>query len=243
MNNLRLLTGVLAVLLSGGGVCAHGQSVYTLEEIFEAAEANSAQLRPAITASAEARAAVSEARTRRLPDIDASLNLSYIGDGFITARDLSGYQRAPIPHFGSGLGVEVTQPVYTGGAISNSITLAEQKSTAARLAEELNRDNIRLRLTGFYLDLYKYSNLRSVVDANISAAQKVLADMRLRYEQGTALRNDITRYELLLSNLELELIRIDNTLRILNDNLVTVAGLPAETVVMPDSTILDRSLP
>ena len=234
---------MLAVLLSGGGVCAYGQSVYTLEEIFEAAEANSAQLRPAITASAEARAAVSEARTKRLPDIDASLNLSYIGDGFITARDLSGYQRAPIPHFGSGLGIEVTQPVYTGGAISNSITLAEQKSTAARLAEELNRDNIRLRLTGFYLDLYKYSNLRSVVDANISAAQKVLADMRLRYEQGTALRNDITRYELLLSNLELELIRIDNTLRILNDNLVTVAGLPAETVVMPDSTILDRSLP
>lgn len=243
MNNLRLLTGVLAVLLSGGGACVCGQSVYTLEEIFEAAEANSAQLRPAITATSEARAAVTEARTKRLPDIDASLNLSYIGDGFTTARDLGDYQRAPIPHFGSGLGIQVTQPVYTGGAITNSITLAEQKSTAARLAEELNRNNIRLRLTGFYLDLYKYSNLRSVVEANIGAARKVLADMMLRYEQGTALRNDITRYELLVSNLDLELIRIDNTLRILNDNLVTVAGLPSETIVLPDSTILSRSLP
>ena len=67
--------------------------------------------------------------------------------------------------------------------------------------------------------------------------------MQARYGQGTALRNDITRYELLVSNLELQLVRIDNTLDILNTDLVTTAGLPTETVVVPDSAILARSLP
>ena len=243
MNNLRLLTGLLSIILSGGGVCAYGQSVITLEEIFETAEVNSAQLRPSLSAQNEAEREINVARSGRLPDINVSLSLSYIGDGFITKRNFSDYQKAPIPHFGNGLAVSITQPVYTGGAITNAIELAEIKSTAARYATDFQRDNIRFQLTGLYLDIYKCNNLRSVVEKNIAAAQKVLQEMRARYEQGTALQNDITRYELLVSNLELQLVKINNTIDILNTNLVTIAGLPENTVIIPDSTILVRSLP
>ena len=139
--------------------------------------------------------------------------------------------------------MNVTQPVYTGGAVANAIELAGLKSTATRYATDFQRDNIRFQLTGFYLDIYKYTNLRRVMESNISAAEKVLKEMQARYEQGTALQNDITRYELLVSNLELQLVKINNTLNILNVNLVTTAGLPEGTVVVPDSTILTRSLP
>lgn len=243
MNNHRLLTGLLAAILSSGGVCVNAQKVYSIEELFEIAETNSTQLRPSFTAEEEARKEISVARNGRLPEIEASLSLSYIGDGFITKRNFSDYQKAPIPHFGNGLAVNITQPVYTGGAVTSGIELAELKTTAARFATNLQRDNIRFQLTGFYLDIYKYTNLRRVVDSNIAQARKVLAEMRARYEQGVALQNDITRYELLVSNLELQLIKIDNTLDILNRNLVVTAGLPENTVIEPDSTILARSLP
>ena len=243
MNNLRLLTGLLSIILSGGGVCAYGQSVITLEEIFETAEANSTQLRPSLSAQIEAEREISVARSGRLPDINASLSLSYIGDGFTTKRNFSDYKKAPIPHFGNGLAVNITQPVYTGGAVTNAIELAELKSTAARYATDFQRDNIRFQLTGFYLDIYKCNNLRIVIEKNIAAAQKVLKEMRARYEQGTALQNDITRYELLVSNLELQLVKINNTIEILNTNLVTIAGLPDNTVIVPDTMILERSLP
>lgn len=242
MNNLRLLTGLLSAALSSFGVCSYGQSVITLEEIFETAEANSAQLRSSFAAQAEAEQAVAVARANRLPDINASLSASYIGDGFTVDRKLGDYQRAPIPHFGNGLSVSLSQPIYTGGAVTNTIELAELESTASRFATDLQRDNIRFRLTGFYLDIYKYTNLRRVVERNISAAVKLLDEMKARYEQGTVLQNDITRYELLLSDLELQLVRIDNTLSLLNANLVTTAGLPDGAVVVPDSTILERSL-
>lgn len=243
MNNHRLLTGLLAAILSSGGVCVNAQKVYSIEELFEIAETNSTQLRPSFTAEEEARKEISVARNGRLPEIEASLSLSYIGDGFITKRNFSDYQKAPIPHFGNGLAVNITQPVYTGGAVTTGIELAELKTTAARFVTDLQRDNIRFQLTGFYLDVYKYANLRRVVDSNIAQARKVLAEMRARYEQGVALQNDITRYELLVSNLELQLIKIDNTLDILNRNLVVTAGLPENTVIEPDSTILARSLP
>lgn len=243
MNNLRLLTGLLSIALSGSGVCSYGQSVMTLEEIFECAEANSTQLRPSLTGQAEAQQEISVARAGHLPDINASLSLSYIGDGFTTKRNFSDFQEAPIPHFGNGLSVTLSQPLYTGGAVSSAIDLAELKSTAARYAADFQRDNIRFQLTGFYLDIYKYNNLRLVVEGNINAANKVLQEMRARYEQGTVLQNDITRYELLVSNLELQHIRINNTIDILNTNLAATAGLPEGTFIIPDSTILVRALP
>lgn len=245
MNNHRLLSGLAVATLLSVGVCASGQnsSVITLEQLFETAESNSLQLRPSFSAEEEARKEISVAKSGRLPDINTSLSFSYIGDGFTTKRNFSDYQKAPIPHFGNGIAIGITQPVYTGGAITSGIELAELKLSASRYATELRRDNIRFQLTGFYLDIYKFTNLRRVVEQNISQARKVLEEMRVRYEQGVALRNDITRYELLVSNLELQLVKINNTIDILNSNLVTIAGLPEGTVVVPDSTILNRSLP
>lgn len=243
MNNLRLLTGLVSIALSSGGVCAYGQSVITLEEIFGCAETNSAGLRTSFAAQTEAEREISVARAGRLPDISADLSLGYNGNGFTTDRHFGDYQKAPIPHFGNGLSLKVTQPVYTGGAITSSIDLARLKSTAARYATDFQRNNIRFRLTGFYLDIYKYNNLRGVMENNIAAARKVLQEMKARYDQGTALQNDITRYELLVTDLELQLVRINNTISILNTNLVTTAGLPASTVIVPDSTILARSIP
>lgn len=244
MNNHRLLAGVLVAALLGDGVCAYGKRrMLGLDELFATAEVNSVQLRPYFTAENEASHEIRVARNARLPEINASLSASYIGNGFITKRNFTGYEKAPIPHLGDGFSINVTQPLYSGGAIKSGIEIAELKSTATRYATEFQRDNIRFRLTGFYLDLYKYSNLRMVVEKNIEQARQVLAEMHARFAEGVVLQNDITRYELLVSNLELELIRIDNTLDILNHNLVVTAGLPSDTEVEPDSTLLLRSLP
>ena len=46
------------------------------------------------------------------------------------------------------MSLSVNQPLYTGGAIKNSIELAELKSTAARYSTEFQRDNIRFQLAG-----------------------------------------------------------------------------------------------
>ena len=245
MNNFRLLIGLAVATLSSGGVCHRPcfAQIITLDEIFSSAEAKSTQLRPFVTAEQVAQRDIDVAKSSRLPDIGASLSVSYIGNGFTTKRDFSDCQKAPIPHLGTGLGVRIEQPLYTGGAIINSIRLAELKSTASRYATDLQRDNIRFTLTGYYLDIYKYSNLRKVVEENIDQARKVLDQMHARYEQGTAIQNDITRYELLVSNLELQLVKIDNTLDILNRNLVVTAGLPEDTEIIPDSTILEKALP
>ena len=243
MNDLRLLKGLLCAVTLSVGSCAFAQRVISLDEIFASAEKSSAQLKPSFSAETESALDIEVARTQRLPEVSATMSVSFIGDGFITKRNFSGYEKAPIPHLGTGLGITISQPIYTGGAITSSINLAELKSTAARFATDLKRDNIRFELTGYYLDLYKCFNLQSVVASNIESAKKLLDDMKARYEQGTVLLNDITRYELLLSNLELQQVKLSNTIAILNNNLVTLAGLGDSVDIIPDTTILAQSLP
>lgn len=243
MNYLCKLAGTLCVSLLSGGVCAYSQTVVSLEDLFESAEHNSLQLRPDISAQAEAEQEISVARSALLPEIEASLSASYIGDGFTTRRNFTDYQRAPIPHLGTGVSVVVTQPIYTGGALTTSIEMARLKSLASRQSTELSRDNLRLELTRYYFDLYKHHNLRGVVESSIASAEEVLAHIKARYDQGAALRNDITRYELLIADLNLELVRIDNTIDILNYNLVRLAGLPEGLRIAPDQRLLSQALP
>lgn len=62
--------------------------------------------------------------------------------------------------------------------------------------------------------------------------------MRAAYKQGTALKSDITRYELQLQNLELELTSTKNKIEVLNHRLTTTVGLDPNIQIMPDTTAL-----
>lgn len=242
MNNRRLLIGLLFSATMSSQLCAAAtaERMVTLEELYEIAETSALRLRPTTADEDAARRALNVARDNRLPDIGVTASVGYIGDGFTTDRGFGDYQRAPIPHLSNGLSLNVSQPVYAGGAITAQIDMARLGAEAAHLSTELERDNLRMSLTEWYLNLYKYSNLRTVVENNIDRARKVLAEMQARYEQGVALRNDITRYELLVADLELQLTKINNLLDVINHELVTVAGLPEGTIVVPDNSIIER---
>lgn len=73
-------------------------------------------------------------------------------------------------------------------AIDGSIRLAELGRRQAELDREKNRQDTRFELLGCYLDLYKLNNQARVLENNIELAQRVIADMRARREQGTALK-------------------------------------------------------
>jgi outer membrane protein TolC len=207
----------------------------TIDEMFALADQNSKSLRPSVTGINEAREAVNVAKNARLPEIDAALSFSYLGDGFLLDRNFSNGMNAPIPHFGNNFSVEVSQVIYSGGAISNGIAIAKLQEENAKLNLETSRNNIRFRLVGFYLDLFKQQNLLQVYEKNIEQTRQVLEEIRLKSQEGILLQNDVTRYELLLSNLELARTQIQNTLTILNNNLVTILGL--------DDVIIEPQMP
>ena len=226
---------------------SHAQNVarrvVSIDEMFSLADQNSKSLRPFATGMAEAREGVRVARNARLPEIDASLSFSYLGDGRMMDRDFSDGFNAPMPHFGNNFAIEATQAVYTGGAVSNGIAIAKLQEELAGLDMENNRDKIRFMLVGYYLDLFKQQNMYRVYEKNIEQTRQVLKDIRAKGNEGIVLKNDITSYELLLSNLELTRTQIENTIVILNNNLTTTLGLPATVMLEPDTALLSKVLP
>lgn len=225
------------------GVCAQQPYSLTFERMFELADQNSKTIKAESAAVAEAAEATREARNGRLPDIDVSVSASYLGNGHLTNRDFSDGQNIKMPHLGNNFAIEATQLVYGGGAVTNGIALAKLQEEMVGINLEASRSRVRFMLTGFYLDLYKLRNIIQVYDRNIELSKTIIADTKARNAEGVALKNDITRYELQLRNLELARTRVKNSADILNADLVTMLGLPSDAIIMPDTTILSQSLP
>ncbi len=215
----------------------------TLEEVHSLAEQNSKTIQAQAIALKEASQAVGEAKNNRLPEINLSLSGSYLGNGCMIDRDFGGGMNAPMPHWGNNFAIEAMQVIYGGGAISNGIAIAKLQEEMAGIGLEATRSNIKFMLTGFYLNLFKLHNIIKVYDQNIVLAQQLIKDTKERNAQGVALDNDITRYELRLQSLELDRTRAVNQAEILNSHLTTVLGIPGGVYIIPDSSLIAKTLP
>ena len=243
MSKVCLFIMVLCALLWTEESCAQNYYVLTLEQMFALADENSKALKFEDAAVAEAQQAVKVAKNGYLPDIGLSLSASYLGDGYLMNRNFSNGQGVKMPHFGNNFAIEATQLIYGGGAVTNGVAMAKLKEEMAGVNREATRSRIRFMLTGFYLDLYKLSNVLKVYDRNIELAKVIIEDAKSRNAAGVVLQNDVTRYELQLMNLELARRRVENSVEILNYDLVTMLGLPADTRIVLDSTLVESTIP
>lgn len=236
MNKKLIFVGLLT--LAGGWPAAAQQQVLTMDEMFRLADANSKSIAARQLAVDEAAEAVRVAKNDRLPSIEASLSLSYIGDGWMADRDFSNGMKADMPHFGNNFALKATQVVYSGGAISTGIEMSELQKQIADLELANNRQDVRFLLAGYYLQLFQLHNQEEIYEKNIEQTRLLVDEITAAHRQGTALKSDITRYELQLQNLELGLTNTRNRRNIINRQLTTTLGLDNSVEIMPDTTLL-----
>ena len=239
--NKRLI--VLLCLAALCSQCLYAQTRQMgIDEMFRLADEQSKSVQTYRTGADAADEALRAAKAQRLPDISVSLSASYLGDGRIWDRDFGNGMKVDMPHFGNNFTLETQQVVYSGGAISSGIRQAELAKTLAQLDMQKNVQEIRFMLVGNYLDLYKLDNQMKVLEKNIGLTEQVIANMKARREQGTVLKNDITRYELQREQLKLQLSRVADMRKIANHQLATTLHLPEGTVISPDTTLLEQQI-
>ena len=232
---------VLSAVLMGGVSFVHAQTqVMTLDEIFRLADENSKSINIYSLMTDEAEKAVDIARNDLLPSVQAKANAQYISDCVTFDRDFGNWESGELPHFGNSLILKATQVIYAGGRISNNIRLKELEKEASVQDERQNRQNLRFLLAGYYLEVSKLSNQKYVYENNISQTKLLVKDMQAAYKQGTALKSDITRYELQLQNLELGLTSVKNRINVISYKLASTIGLEPEIKIMTDTASLFR---
>ncbi len=217
----------------------------TLTDVFTRIENENQTMSMLRTAQEAAEEGIKSAKNARYPEINAELNVSYIGDCFLTDRNFSNYTKAPSPHFGNGFTLEAQQVVYAGGAVNAVVKMAEHEGHMSEAVISKSRQGLRLMAAGEYLDLFRTDNSIKVYKENIALTTKLIEEINARREQGLALAADVTRYELRLEMLKLDLVRLQNTREIMNYRLVNSLGLPEGTVISSilgdDEDMRDRS--
>lgn len=211
-----------------------------MDELFSLADKNSKSIRLHQLVIREAEQGIKVARNAYLPSLSVKAEATYIGDGCMTDRDFSNGVHADMPHWGNSFVVKAQQTLYAGGSIQSSVQQSKLQKQAAEQTHLDNRQDLRFLLAGYYLDLFQLRNQERVYRKNIEQTHLLVKDMQAAYQQGTALKSDITRYELQLQNLELGLTSTINRLNVLNHQLVTTIELPVETRIVPDTLYLKQ---
>lgn len=251
---------LVSLLLAGGTLWASAQSQttegaaaslpvskkenMTISQLFQKVEDNSKSLRTSLSGVEAAHLGIESAKSKKLPDLDASLSFSYIGNALITDCDFSNVHGLKSPHFGNNFAFQAQQVVYAGGAINAGIKLAELGKQQAEVGVKLTRQQIRFIALGQYLDLYKIDNRIKVYEKNIELTRQLIDDIKEKQTHGMALKNDITRYELQMESLKLGLTALRNNRSILNHQLCNTLGMNQgnqEIQIIPDATIADKT--
>ncbi len=231
----------ISLLLAGGSSWVVAQSHMTITQLFEHIEENSKSLRTSKSGVEAANLGIESAKSKKLPDLDASLSFSYIGNALLTDRDFSNVHGLSSPHFGNNFAFQAQQVVYAGGAINAGIKLAELGKQQAEVGVKFTRQQTRFIALGQYLDLYKIDNRIKVYEKNIELTRQLIDDIKAKQTQGMALKNDITRYELQMESLKLGLTALHNNRSILNHQLCNTLGMDESEQIIPDATIADKT--
>lgn len=230
---------ILSTLLAGGFSFIHAQTqVLTLDEVFRLADENSKSISIHSLMTDEAEKAIEIAKNDLLPSVGAKATAQYISDCVTFDRDFGNWESGEMPHFGNSLILKATQVIYAGGRIKNNINLKRLEKESSVQDEILNRQDLRFLLAGYYLEISKLSNQKYVYENNISQTKLLVKDMQAAYKQGTALKSDITRYELQLQNLELGLTSIKNRINVISYKLASTIGLDPGIKIMTDTASL-----
>ena len=237
MRFLALMLAVPAVT----AVKAQTERMMTVEDLFQLVESNSKTLQETKISVEFAQKGIEAARSQRLPDVNAALSASYNGNVVVMDRDFTNANGFSSPHFGNSFALEAQQVVYAGGAINAGIRMAELQRDMAQSGHQMNLQTQRFLALGQYLDLYKIQNRMQVMEQNILLTQRLIDNIQAKHQQGMALKNDVTRYELQMETLQLGLRRLQDQRTVINHQLCNTLGL-AEVSIVPDSAVVSSVL-
>ncbi|MBR2154486.1 MAG: TolC family protein [Bacteroidaceae bacterium] len=245
MNSHKCFCALTVSMMVGASCCVptYAQHRMSLQSLFDLADQQNQRIKVSEATLKAAEEGVASAKSAMLPSVEFSLQGSYTGNAFLMSRGFStsgttecivpglGPQQVqngkqPTPHWGNSFTARASQVIYAGGAIRSGIEMARLGRRLAELDVEKNRQEVRFLLTGFYLDLCKLRNQLQVIEKNMELTEKVIEQMKACREQGTVLKNDITRYELQLQSLLLTKTQIDGAQKIVRHQISTTIHLP-----------------
>lgn len=127
--------------------------------------------------------------------------------------------------------LSINQPVFAGNQYKYARQSASLLVELSKLNADTDKDAISYNIISSYINYYKLKQNQKVVEQNLQDIESKLEEIKKFEAQGLATKNDVLRFELQKSDIELTAMDLENNRKIVNYNLDVLLGLPETTVI------------
>jgi len=226
-----LLALILAIMLMAlASKYANAQErPLRLEEAIQMGLQNSKVLKLSQAKIDEAVSEYNQEKDRALPS--GSVSFAY-NRAEIPANTLSfGEESVHLPKSANAyLGIaSVNQTILGGHRLRYAQESTNLLTNIARLDAVKDKDQITYDIINAYYNLYKVLQSIKVVNQNLETIDQQIHQAQRFFEQGLVTKNDLLRFQLQRSNVEINGVDLETNRRIINHNLDILLGLPENT--------------
>ena len=134
-------------------------------------------------------------------------------------------------------GLSVEMPIYVGGKISSAYKMSKIGVEMARLNETKTQNEVILLADQAYWTYVETLELEKTAQMYIDLVKQLEKDVTNLYNVGMVPRNDLLKVQVKLNEIELQLLRAENGVRLSKMNLCHVVGLPLNSDITVDQEL------
>lgn len=237
MKFIRIIFFTVLLQIISTDVIAKSDTIrLSMQQFFDIADTKSHSIREAEYLIENALHELEHIKMQFTPDINITATAGYQGNAAIMNRNFTNSESVVLPHFSNNLSLQINQPILDM-ALNKEKELRKSTNKVLDVQLQLKKQDIRFMLADWLLQYIKYMNMNEILEKDRARIKKLLQETSYRYEQGTALRSDVTYYKLELQKRELAIIKNNNLLKILNFQFASILDFPENTVVIPHEEI------
>ncbi|HEY4324534.1 MAG TPA: TolC family protein [Mucilaginibacter sp.] len=223
-----IIPAVMLTLLLGTIAEAQDRTI-TLDEALKLGVANSNVVKLSKAKIDQAVSQYNQAKDNVLPTGKAGLTYDRAQ---IPVNSLSfGSSKIELPKSANAyLGTaSLNQVIFGGNKLKYAQQSTELLAQASRVDAETDKDAVAYEIIGQYYNLYKVLQSIKVVQKNLGTIDAEIKQAQRFFDQGIVTKNDVLRFQLQRSNIELSGIDLETNRKIINYNLNILLGLPETT--------------
>lgn len=132
--------------------------------------------------------------------------------------------------------LSVSETIFSGFRLKYAKESQQLLQKAASLDYGKDVEEVKMNLVNAYFNLYKLIVSKKVFDENLEQIKERIRETELAEKNGLATRNDVLRWQLQQSNLELSQLDLQNSIDVANYSLNLLLGYDGTKQIMVDTS-------
>ena len=211
-------TFILAMVLVAGVLRSQSAAPMDLRDAIKRGIEMSLTLNAEKTGVEIAKSHRNTVKDARLPDISTSAQFLFLPVApklnlktSSNAEPGNGPSETPIPHYVAFGSLTVTQPIFTGYKLKNSLVQANKSIELSEISVGMKAEDVAWQIVNLYASLFKTEETRRSIVNNLAKSNQRITDLTNFLNNGLLSENDLLKAKLQRSNIQMSLDELDNS--------------------------------